>query len=155
MTLIISMTLISQKKVTIYKIDKLSKLSPSLRYENFCDKIELTENLCFLFNASVSFQTLISKMWFRHNLWCKSWLNFVPTREGGRRKNKSWYPLNRGLLHKYIPSSNVLQSWLFSSHCSVLIIQVGNCGGETNIVIGEWSFWPKTKERAQNHFSSN
>ena len=33
------MTLISRKKVTIYKIDKLSKLSPSLRYENLCDNM--------------------------------------------------------------------------------------------------------------------
>ena len=27
------------RKVTIYKIDKFSKLSPSLRYENLCDKM--------------------------------------------------------------------------------------------------------------------
>ena len=27
------------RKVIIYKIDKLSKLSPSLRYENLCDKM--------------------------------------------------------------------------------------------------------------------
>ena len=27
------------RKVTIYKIDRFSKLSPSLRYENLCDKM--------------------------------------------------------------------------------------------------------------------